>query len=102
MNKIYNKYFIIGFCTNILIFVVLNIIDYFVAHYRYANTNPNLLLSHDTGPTWGVPFSMFGVFYIGFSPIALCVNILLVIFFSFFMGYIFKFLLPKITSQGLK
>ena len=100
MNKVYSKHFVIGFCVNILIFVVLNIIDFVVAKNEYENSGEHL--SHDTGATWGIPFSMFGVFYIGFSPIALCVNILLVIFFSFFMGYIFKFLLPKITSRGLK
>ena len=99
MSKFYNKYFLIGFCTNILMFVVLNIIDYFVATNKY---DPNRVLSHDTGPTWGVPFSMFGVFYIGFSSTALYLNIFIVILLSFIMGLIFKSVWSKLKVRSLR
>ena len=99
-SLIKNKPFVFGFVFGIFLMIIANIIDYFVAHDRYAKYGPTI--SHDTGPDWGVPFTIYGNLYFDFSLGNLVWDIITIILFSLIAGFIFKFVCSKIKARNLR
>jgi hypothetical protein len=57
MSKVYDKAFKVGFLCNILLFVVLNIISFFVSRYKYANRE--IKFAPVGYPRWSFPDEIY-------------------------------------------
>lgn len=93
MFKLYDKAFKVGFCFNILIFVILNIISCANAYYKDAQSG--IHFSNYFGPSWGFPFEMTD--YVFFS-----VNIFIIAGCGFVVGLLFRYIWSKMGKQGLR
>lgn len=103
-NTFYNKAFKIGFWTNILLFGVLNYLNYLMAFNEYLNRK--IRFSVD-GYVCGFPFRIYEhiIAYpnrIGFVFEGIVLNIFIAVVCGFIMGSIFKFIWSKFTSKKLK
>lgn len=99
MFKIYDTAFKVGFCVNILVFAVLNVVSYFEAlaeDKRLKSIGINF--SGSFGIAWGFPFEWIGYGLFGFSLL----NIVTIAFCSFTLGFVFKFVWSKIAPKKLR
>jgi hypothetical protein len=101
MDKVYNKAFKVGFCFNILIFLILNIISFVVSrneHIRIWNKGIRFSGSNSDGPfLWGFPFKMF----LGselFRAEDLVINTFIIVGFGFILGFLFRFVWSKLSE----
>jgi len=104
MSKLYNKAFKVGVYVNILIFVILNIISFIIAHNEYMNRETNF--AHD-GYSWGFPFELYRYFIghpsdVGFSLEGTFLNTLFIAICSFAVGLFFRFLDRKDRHSTMK
>lgn len=56
MFKLYNTAFKVGFCINLLVFIILNSVSYWVERWKYENEL--IHFTPDWGFGWGFPFDM--------------------------------------------
>ena len=104
MSKLYNKAFKVGFCVNILIFVILNIISFIVSYNKYMNRETKFFPS---GYSWGVPFELHRYFIghpsdIGFSLEGTVLNTIVIASCGFALGLLFRFLAQNICRGTIK
>jgi len=99
MSKIYNKAFKVGFCINILIFVILNFISFIVSSNEYANRKIKFAPS---GYSWGFPFGWDEIFLDSMFVRGGMLNFLVMIFCGFILGFLLKPILSEILSRPAK
>ena len=90
MFKLYNTTFKVGFCVNILVFLILNSVSYWIERLKYENSL--IHFTPDWGFNWGFPFDMTR--YETFS-----LNILIITVCGFIVGLIFRFIWSKFVTS---
>ena len=102
MYKVYDRAFKVGFCANILIFVILNIISLIVAIYESQKTLRLELYVVDSClyQDWGFPLEMSNCF--GLNPYSIIINIFFIVICGLILGLIFRFVWSKIKARSLR
>ncbi len=102
MSKIYDIAFRMGVLFNVLLWTVLNIIDFFDARNDFLYWEyRGLKFSHVGDFIWGVPFPMFRESMLWNSR-ALVLNSVIYVACAFFFGFLFKFVWSKISSRRVE
>lgn len=95
MFKLYDTAFKIGFGITVLVFVILNILNYLSEIAQIKLWKSSGIDFGEGKPIWGFPFDMT-------NPYTFAVNILIIVVCGFIAGLIFKFVWSKFTSKQLK
>lgn len=98
VSGIYNKPFIVGVLFTIAVFIISNLISYLVSYS--PNNEKNIFGSYDYF-MWGFPFAFCNSRFDCY-PIDLCLNIIVLAFFSFVFGFSFRFVWSKISYRFVK
>jgi hypothetical protein len=96
MSKIYDKAFKVGFCINILIFVIVNFISFIVSRSEYANRQIKFA---DSRYSWGFPFNWDEIFLDSMFIRGGMLNFIVMIFCGFILGILLKPILSEILAS---
>ncbi len=98
MSRIYDKAFKFGVKFNIAAFIVLNLVS-FVLAYRAYHDPTRLIRFSGEQILWGFPFDWRNG--AGF-PVGLVLNVIVITFFGFVFGFLFKYIYGKIGKKKFK
>lgn len=100
-SGIYNKPFIVGVLFAVAVFIVSNSISYFISYNKYLSSqDTKIQMSGGFNDYYmrGFPFELCGNRF-DCSPIGLGLNSVVLVFFSFFCGFLFRFVWSKISYR---
>lgn len=109
VSNIYNKPFLVGVLFTLATFVILNIISFSFAYFDTNIWGENGINSGLGSVTicineWGFPFPIYLSLASNsqVSVIGLTLNIIVIAFFSFLSGFLFRFIWSKISYRFVK
>lgn len=103
MSKLYNKAFKVGVWFSISLFVISNVISFFISRNEYMNKE--IHFADADGYSWGFPFEMyrFSIGYPysedGFTLDGTIINTIVLTTCSFILGFSFRFISSKIAAR---
>jgi hypothetical protein len=103
VSGIYNKPFIVGVLFVIAFFIVSNSISYFISYNNYLKilnkrANSKIQFSGIVDYYWGFPFEFCRNTF-DCSPEGIVSTTAIMVFCSFFFGFLFKFIWSKISYR---
>ena len=105
MSKIYDKTFKIGVLFSFSLFVVFNFLSYFSAYIRYREfinkhvNSKTMIAPFPNFPLWGFPFKWDETYFNLIISGGGILNLIVLVLFSFMLGFLFKFINSKITQR---
>lgn len=96
--ELYDIAFKIGFIFTVLVFAVLNLINYFNS---VAKEKHSIQFSNYLGPQWGFPFPMVNHSgYSGIEPFSFALNIAICLICGYVFGLILRFVWKKLRKTN--
>ena len=105
MYKLFNKAFNVGVLFNILLFSALNFLSYLAAYKRHLEYGDMMIgISGGGGfPAWGFPLAWGQGTYSNVAWFAdEVLNFIVLTFFSFVFGFLFRFIWSKFSSRRVE
>lgn len=103
MSKIYDSAFKIGVIFSILVFLILNFISFVISQRDYYASGISGF-AH-SGYSWGFPFELYRNYFgyphneIGFTGQGVVLNAFVLVFFSFVIGFLFRFVWSNASAR---
>ena len=101
-RRIFNRAFKTGFVVGALLFIAVNVFNYYLADLKYEECKRRLIqLSVNCQFRWGFPFTWDGYNYEWAASIidGLVLNFLVLCVFGFVTAIVFKFVAAKIAHK---